>query len=105
MPRPPADRLAIEAELTDLELETLAAFCRLATVPRAEWHRIPMARDFWETLAACRIMDRLTQQGETQGGAQDRAAIMLGIEEDTLRSRVYRIRRKARKTSASKCRQ
>jgi hypothetical protein len=85
------DRHAIEAELMEHELVTLDVWCTLLCIPRDGWHRVRALAVPFSTAAAVRLADRRRiDDGLTAEAALLDACARLGIEPETLRSRLRR---------------
>ena len=65
--------------------------CRLLGVPPDRWHRVPGLARLYEILAAIRLAEELEDRdGLSQKDAIQAAAVVLGLNGDTLASRVRR---------------
>jgi hypothetical protein len=87
----PGDRLRMEAALGTELVEALHAQCRSYPIPLDRWHRVPLLARAWEVTAVTRLADRLrAEEGIGAKTALDTAAIRLGLEPDTVISRIKR---------------
>ena len=92
------DRLACEAALHPEDL--IALRCQVSGLRLAwdTWHLIPSLGITWSTLAAVRIVERLrAQSGISQDRALALAASQIGLNEDTVSSRLKDFRRDSRR--------
>lgn len=69
------------------ELRTLGEVCRAAGVPADRWHRCDAIARYVEMLAHGRMSTRLQDVGMAPTTADSLAAVRLGLEIETLRSR------------------
>ena len=81
----------MEAALGNELLAQVRESCRLLGVPPARWHQVPGLARLYETLAALRLAEELEDRGGlSQKDAIQAAAVTLGLNPDTLASRVRR---------------
>jgi hypothetical protein len=91
----------IEAELTRADVALLDDWCRLLSVDRAGWTRVPMLRCF-AFVAAKRLARRLrSESGMSAESAENTAALRIGIAPGTLKSWIYRSARTSRGLDAT----
>lgn len=94
---PPCLRERVEALLSPRERASLLEFCRLLQIPPERWHYVSAFAVSFETVAAARMAERLeTEQGLSIDAALTRAAVHLGLDPSTVKSRTYRWHRQAR---------
>ena len=99
MPRraPPPDRLACEAALLPEDLTSLRAQAKAFGIPLKRWHKVPGFAAVWATYAAASKAEKLRAQ---HGLPEDRALAIvsepLGLNDETIRSRLRRFYRHAR---------
>ena len=85
------DRLAMEAALGNDMLVDLREVCRLLGVRPDRWHQVPGVARLFSTVAGLRLAEELEDRdGLSQKEALEAAAVTLGLNLDTLASRVRR---------------
>ncbi len=100
MPRraPPPDRLACEAALSPEQLTILRGQATALMIPEGRWHQVPGFAALWSTHAA--VAQAAKFRAHRRGLSEDRAialaAMRLGLETETVRSRLRRFYRHAR---------
>ena len=93
------NRLACEAALHPEDLIGLRRQVSALGVPLDKWHLVPSLGITWSTLAAARIAERLRgQSGISKDRALAEAAVQIGLNEDTIASRLKDFRRDSRRT-------
>ena len=94
MPRraPPPDRLAVEDVLLPEELAAIRTSAVEVGVVPDRWPQVESLAYWWGTVAASRWVARFQQQtGLSEERALALAAVKLGLNPETLRSRLKRI--------------
>ena len=72
-------------------LVDLREVCRLLSVPPDRWHQVPGVARLFETVAALRLAEELEDCGGlSQKDALQAAAVVLGLNGDTIASRARR---------------
>ena len=81
----------MEAMLEPAELTALAAICEAWEIPFERWDESPAIAPAWQVLAVRRLAHRIqVQEGLAQYRAREEAACRLGLEWQTIRSRIRR---------------
>jgi hypothetical protein len=87
----PGDRLRIESELPPDVLLALREVCRLLGVRPDRWHLVPAVARCFETAAVAALAERVqAEEGKSWKDSVDAATIQLGLNCDTVLSRLYR---------------
>lgn len=87
----PGDRRRLEEALGPENVRALWGQCRAFGVPVDRWHQVPGLAGSWEGLAVSRLADRIQEEtGCARKPAEEDAAVRLGLNPDTLRSRFRR---------------
>mgnify|MGYP001033812233 CR=1 FL=1 len=98
------NRAAIEAELTDAELEAIAAECRAAEIPFPLWGGASAIARPWVLLAWHRLARRIADtEGVSLSRGREQAAARLDVPLETLRSWRRRWRREAYRNKGAFC--
>jgi hypothetical protein len=76
-------------------IRALHAQCRTLGIPLTKWHLVQQFASAWENLAVVNLADAIERDGSARKTAEETAALRLGLNPDSVRTRLYRWRREA----------
>lgn len=87
-----SQRIQAEGVLSSEQYDRLLLCCEDVEVDPREWHRHPMLRQYWSTVAAKRLGERIQRtRGVDERAARGMAARILGLTPKALEKRLQRL--------------